>query len=165
MISAETMARKRSNERPVTDEDRKLVRELTGAILDRMRELNLTRQQVGERAGRQSASTLYGWRNRTSERPSLLDLHDFAKAVGLKVALVPQDAPTPVNGVNGMGGVGGKPLKPETAYVVRVMEDEDASDELREAILAAILKMLTGRAAHPLDAATDQPGHRARSHK
>jgi transcriptional regulator with XRE-family HTH domain len=143
-----------------------LVKELTGAIIRHAEAQGWTRQELARRAKKNSAVTLYAWRNGTRKNPSLLDLQAFANAVGLNVGLLPYGVAVDGTGGNQVGnasGTGRATLKPETTDVVKVMEG--ASDELRAAIKDKILTMVTERASHPLDADAEQAGRRVRSNK
>lgn len=142
-----------------------LVKQLTGEILRLAKERGWKDKDLAAAAKKRSASTFYGWRNKSRKNPSLLDLQAFAQAVGLNVGLVAQGAArTPGNAIQSRGGVGGN-LKPETTAVVALMESESTSDELRAAIREEVIRLVTGRASHPLDADAEQAGPRARGSK
>jgi transcriptional regulator with XRE-family HTH domain len=144
--------------------ERDLVKELTGKIIALAEENGWTRAALAQRAKKKSASGLYSWRNGNRKNPSLLDLQAFAQAVGLSVGLLPYGAAVDSSGGSQVGTYGGRgKLHPDTEDVVTMMED--ASDELRSAIKTKILKMVTERASHPLDADAEQAGRRARSNK
>jgi transcriptional regulator with XRE-family HTH domain len=144
--------------------ERKLVKELTGQIAKIAKERGWTNDDLAAAAKKKSASTFYAWRNGTNKNPSLLDLQAFAQAVGLNVVLLPYGAVVDASGSVQLGtSSGGRKLHPDTEDVVTMMED--ASDELRAIIKTKILKLVTERASHPLDADADQTGRRARSNK
>jgi len=104
-------------------------------------------------------STWHAWRRKNEPTsPKFFDLRDFARAVGLNVGAPCYD--TGVQRGEGSASRDGDPLKPETRDVMRVMED--GSDELRAAIKARMMDLLTERASHPPTADAEQVGPRAR---
>jgi hypothetical protein len=73
-----------------SDEDKKLVMELTGEILRRATINGWDKEELALKATRRKStvSTFYGWRNGSSS-PQVAELNDWAKAVGSRVAVVP----------------------------------------------------------------------------
>lgn len=91
MIPARVMAKakpKPRKPRVISSADKLFVKEITGAIINRAeKELRLTREDLAAKAGKKSASTLYGWRNGWRQNPSLLDVQAYAIAVGWTLGL------------------------------------------------------------------------------
>jgi len=130
------------------------VRGLLGEIVKHMPE-GMTRQELTHLAlpGAMGTSTWDGWNNGTTESgPPLVPFQRFARAVGLDVRLVPQDAPAEFRGEGG-------DVPDEFDEVITKLKK---LPPLRQGFLLAKLDSLieTELSRNPTNLDADQSGHR-----
>jgi hypothetical protein len=136
-IGHQVTARGVAKIRPLTREQRDELRELTGAIEKRRLELKdddgktlLPKpEDLAKKAGH-GVSTWYAWRRKRPTSPKFFDLRDFARAVGLDVRVVSQDASTTTGMVS--GGVEASELTRQIRQLITTMESlpEDLQQDI-----------------------------------
>jgi hypothetical protein len=143
MISEISVGKRRKSQAGSQRTVHPLVESLTSEIIKAAEAKELTRDELGKRArgSEGAASTLYGWRNGNRKSPSVVELADFARAVGLRLTVV--DATVPQAGPCGRPHVSSE-FERQLLASVRALSEPADQKELLTLVADFVLSRTSG---------------------